>query len=98
MKNNFRIYITSLILAFLVVFLFSSFSGEISFIGLFPGFMLNWLIGQLLIEILNEPYFILGDFSFALNLLFYFTVLSFVSKVLLTISNDLLKSKSKVLR
>ncbi len=98
MKNKFRVFITPLILAFLVVFLFSSINGEISLIGLFPGFMLNWFTEQLLIEILNEPYFLLGNYSFALNLLFYFAVFSFVSKILLIVSNELLKSNSKVLR
>jgi len=61
MENNYRIFIVSLVFAILTVFIFSNLSGEISVIGLFPGFLLNWLLEQILIEIFNEPYFMLDN-------------------------------------
>ena len=98
MKNNLRVFIISMILAFLIVSFFSSLSGEISTLGLLPGFMLNWFIEQLIIEILNEPYFMLGDYSFILNFFFYLTGFFLSSKILLISLNASRKSESQVLK
>jgi hypothetical protein len=98
MKHNFRIFILSLFLAFLMVSIFSFLGGEISTLGLFPGFMLNWFIEQLLIEIRNEPYFMLGNYSAILNLIFYFTLLFLSLKFLLIILNASRKNESLVLK
>ena len=98
MKHNFQIFILSLFLAFLMVSIFSIASGEISTLGLFPGFMINWFIEQLLIEIRNEPYFMLSNYSAILNLIFYFTLFFFSLKLLLIILNASRKNESQILK
>jgi len=96
MKHNFQIFILSLFLAFIVVSIFSILSGEISILGLFPGFMINWFIEQLLIEIRNEPYFVFGNHSFILNCTFYLIFFFFSSKILLITLNS--SRKNEVLK
>jgi hypothetical protein len=98
MKNNFRIFGISLFVAFLTVYIFSVLGGEIATLGLFPGFMINWFIEQLLIEIRNEPYFMLGDYSFVLNCISYFTVFFFSLKILLITSSYLGRNESQRLK
>ena len=54
-----------------MIVIFSNLRVEIALIGLLPGFLLNWFVEQMLIEIRNEPYFELGDFSDVFNCIFY---------------------------
>lgn len=98
MKNNFRIFVISLIFAFLIISCFSNLTGEISTLALFPGFMFNWFLEQLLIEILKEPYFILGNYSFVLNFSFYFLLIFGVVKSLVVTLNASRENELQILK
>ncbi len=92
MKNNFRVFIVSLLLTFLTVSFLSNLDGEVATLGLFPGFIFNWFIEQLLIEIRDESYFELGNYSVIFNFGFYF-IASFIGLKLLLLTLNFRKKK-----
>lgn len=81
-----------------MVFLFANLNSEIFTLVFLPGVMLNWFVEQLIIEIINEPYFNLGNYSSILNFFFYFSVLFLIAKTLLTISITSRKNRLEELK